>query len=974
MQGYADRVAMLHHQVDSGTTTASVAVAEAKRLLCERIHTAVHNSIGYKGAAQCNGTKQPPVYTKEVRMAVRTKQVAAQAAANATPDTMQEAQAALSAASMNVKSAVKHARQQLHDRRVNAVYECRSRHDGKGMWSALKKLGNDKPRTTGPTALQGTDGSLVMGHQQVVDLLAKQFATATNSERFAQDASFDNGHKHHIEACVDTLRTHTSYREAGEECLSDPVQEWEVQGQCKRLHNWKSPNPKENINNELIKYGGTAMGLALTAFFDMQFQLETKAQTPGVIKALHKKDDPTLASNYRPITLGSTLDKLYNSVLNARICRYLEDNAMLHEAQQGFRPGRSAVDSIFMLTQCLSARMRAKLDTYILFLDIEKAYDSVWRAGLLWHVWNKGIKGKMFRVLAGMIDSPTSIVLHNGTYSAPFHPDMGWEQGDTLATTMFNIHVDAVLQEVWQHHEGVPLPNAQGLPPGKLTALMYADDLAGTATSPDALQRLIDSIKAALTKWRLKASVKPTDGSKTAVMVVRGGSKAARQRAARAGAAQHGTWKWGDTIIPQVREYRYLGVWLSDVGTWDQHLQQRMQKAQAAARAQHAIMQQRSLPWHVRKLTLVSVVQPVLTYACQVWCDTTNHTRNMLDKWQASIVKSMTHCPPTASIECIRRELGIMPLHMACDMWMLAFWHRLRNMQSDTLLHQVFSAWSGPANPWQVTINKLLAEYDIDAEGTETLNKSKFVEMVRTSVLHKLQGGADATRQQGAVYQRYVGTFGTGHSNHNKPSACGYISTLSNMHRGKAAELCMQLRTECLQLKALHSHQRRNEDAMARTSREKCPACQQAPETTHHFLLECPAYSANRTMMFNTLRATMPQQLAAIQSRSPEQAWRLLLSDAVLGKGPTQPQRQLRQPLGIQWCMQHTTQQQPQQAPQAGNARQRSTARQRPRRQHADQQPGLSAMEAVATYVVDAWKLRCAALAGRGTNGGDSMV
>ena len=200
------------------------------------------------------------------------------------------------------------------------------------------------------------------------------------------------------------------------------------------------------------------------------------------------------------------------------------------------RPGRSAVDNIFifififMLKTCLDARMQQKLDTYLLFVDIEKAYDTVWRAGLLWHVWQKGIRGKLFRVLAQMLDHTPSTVLHNGAFSEVVEPDMGWEQGDTLATTMFNIYIDSVLQHVWDTHPGVPVPSAIGQN-AKLVALMYADDLVGLADSPNSLHNLANRTRAALTKWQLKASVSVEDSSKTAVMCVRGGPKNARIRA-----------------------------------------------------------------------------------------------------------------------------------------------------------------------------------------------------------------------------------------------------------------------------------------------------------------------------------------------------------------------------------------------------------------------------------------------------------
>jgi hypothetical protein len=57
----------------------------------------------------------------------------------------------------------------------------------------------------------------------------------------------------------------------------------------------------------------------------------------------------------------------------------------------------------------------------------------------------------------------------------------------------------------------------------------------------------------------------------------------------------------------------------------------------------------------------------------------------------------------------------------------------------------------------------------------------------------------------------------------------------------------MQMRLECLPLKAFHSHRRRNETAEAQRIRELCPCCQQTSETPTHFLLECPAYSSPRS-------------------------------------------------------------------------------------------------------------------------------
>jgi hypothetical protein len=251
---------------------------------------------------------------------------------------------------------------------------------------------------------------------------------------------------------------------------------------------------------------------------------------------------------------------------------------------------------------------------------------------------------------------------------------------------------------------------------------------------------------------------------------------------------------------------------------------------------------------------------------------------------------------------------------MSCDLCQLTYRHKARTLITDRLLHQVYAAWTGAHNPWLLNIRKLLAEYEVDEEATLTLSVGKFMQ--------------------------YANHFGAGAVRHDKPVARAYISALSAHGRGPAAELCMRLRTQALQLRALHSAQRRNESAEAQRLRELCPCCQQAAETTHHFLLECPAYAEHRARKLEVIQAKLPQQHAAILAAMPPDGWRLLLSDAVLTNALPRRSR--------------------------GGAAQ-------PREQQQQQLQQTSAW-AVAGFVVEAWKVRNTALTGRGANGGNAMA
>ena len=202
---------------------------------------------------------------------------------------------------------------------------------------------------------------------------------------------------------------------------------------------------------------------------------------------------------------------------------------------------------------------------------------------------------------------------------------------------------------------GVPL--GPGTSAEVLVALMFADDLVGMADSPESMQALINGVHTELTRWRIKASVSATDASKTAVMVVK------PRRAAAAGDVQ---WHWGSggAPLPVVRSYRYLGVMLSDDGTWDTHIAARLAKGTNAARALHNVLHNCSLPWEARKTALTGAVLPVAHYAAAVWSSSTQAARQRLDSWQMGLVASMVHCPPNASHACLQQELGIQPLHV----------------------------------------------------------------------------------------------------------------------------------------------------------------------------------------------------------------------------------------------------------------------------------------------------------------------
>jgi len=120
------------------------------------------------------------------------------------------------------------------------------------------------------------------------------------------------------------------------------------------------------------------------------------------------------------------------------VSNFCESNKIHIEEQCGFRKGRSTIDQIFTLTEVIKHRRPKK--TFCAFIDIAKAYDTVWRNGLWYKLWNIGIRGKMWRVLKGIYNNVESSVKLGDYWTDFFKITLGLRQGCILSPLLFNIY------------------------------------------------------------------------------------------------------------------------------------------------------------------------------------------------------------------------------------------------------------------------------------------------------------------------------------------------------------------------------------------------------------------------------------------------------------------------------------------------------------------------------------------------------
>ena len=149
----------------------------------------------------------------------------------------------------------------------------------------------------------------------------------------------------------------------------------------KFLKRGKAPGP-DNINNEVLRLATT------TSLFHHLARLFTSSIQIGYIPSAWKlptlhmllKPDklPSLTTSYRPISLMSSIMKLFEWVIEERLHSYLEDIGFISKYQSGFRQNKSTDDHLFRLSSSVMESFNIGELVVVAFLDIEKAFDNVW--------------------------------------------------------------------------------------------------------------------------------------------------------------------------------------------------------------------------------------------------------------------------------------------------------------------------------------------------------------------------------------------------------------------------------------------------------------------------------------------------------------------------------------------------------------------------------------------------------------------
>jgi hypothetical protein len=306
--------------------------------------------------------------------------------------------------------------------------------------------------------------------------------------------------------------------------------------------------------------------------------------------------------NYRPISLLSKTSMIYEAFLHEKLKRHIYNNNVYSDHQFGFRKDHSTSEALAVFTTDVAKSLNSRKAVIATTLDTEKAFDTVWREGIVYKMKIKhNFSDHMCGTIQNYLEGRTFHVESQNCKSSTKEIADGVPQGSLLGPTLFNLFVT-----------DLPQPDEENT-----KVITYADDIVAYTSHVRAkkaqvnLNNYLEKVATYMKEWRLKTNLEKCEAIKIRT-----------QRS-------YPNWyrftpevKYGNQVIKNVKMITYLGVDFEEAFKFNSHVKKILMKAKKAAVAYSTVLSQRcKLKNTIKVILYKQIIRPILTYGHAAWAN-----------------------------------------------------------------------------------------------------------------------------------------------------------------------------------------------------------------------------------------------------------------------------------------------------------------------------------------------------------------
>ena len=328
----------------------------------------------------------------------------------------------------------------------------------------------------------------------------------------------------------------------------EPVTAEEIKTEILKLKNNSSPGIDNITPNDLkliIDKVSKILALLINEFINNACFPSSLKKTKVI--PIHKGGSKDSPYNYRPISLIPVIGKLYEKILNKRLISFIESTTELDKNQFGFQKRSSTDAALCQVIHNINKYLDKGEYVLVLFIDLRKAFDLVDHDTLFEILEELGCRGHALNLFKSYLDNRKVSTQINNKFSEELCLEDGVPQGSVLGPTLYLLYINSL-----RH-----LPTI-----GEQT--IYADDTCFLyhSKNKDYLKNSVINDMDIYLQWLIGSKL-VINMTKTNYIIFRSRNKPDIDI----------NISTNDFTLERVPVVKYLGVYLDEKLTWEQHIE-----------------------------------------------------------------------------------------------------------------------------------------------------------------------------------------------------------------------------------------------------------------------------------------------------------------------------------------------------------------------------------------------------------------